>query len=436
MIRSLKLKIVSFLERITLPENVHCMVEEFFELFGRRQPLKDFSYHYKRILVIQPDLIGDVVLTSPLLRELRAHYPASWITLVVEPHTLNLVEHCPYVNEVLTYDCKKWRLYWRWKFCFSAAWLSLRHLIWRKFDLAIFPHWDIDHFYATMLAYLSGAIYRISYSERVTADKQNSNRNYNLLLTHALEEGVIRHEVEQKLFVLKSIGCEPASDHLEIWLTRNDELFAQRFLQGHQYNSTSPLIAMCLGGSHLRKHWPSDRFLEIARWLIDTYDAKILLVGNLADRQAGKLLKELGDKVIDSTGKTTIRETAALLKYCQLYVGNDTGPMHLAAAMAVPAVAISCHPLEAADSRAYSPKRFAPWKVRHKVLQPPFAFDVCATSGKLENGLSFCDYCISDRAHCILGVTVEAVKAAVVDILSLSDQRVDKSFAAIGIKAH
>ncbi len=257
---SLKLRIVDFLERLTLPENIYAMMEDFFELFGRRKPLKDFSYYYKRILLIQPDLIGDVVLTSPLLRELRSHYPGSWITLVVEPHTFNLVEHCPYVNEILTYNCKKWRLYWRWKFFLSAAWLSFRHLIWRKFDLAIFPHWDIDHFYGTMLAYLSGAIYRISYSEAVTADKRSSNRNYNLLLTHALEESTIRHEVEQKLFILKSLDCEPGSAHLELWLTREDELFAKRFLSTHQLKQSSPLIAMCLGGSHPRKLWPADRF--------------------------------------------------------------------------------------------------------------------------------------------------------------------------------
>ena len=433
MISSLKLKIVGFLERLTLPENIYAMAEEVFELYGRRKPLKDFSYHHKRILVIQPDLIGDVVLTSPFLRELRANYPGSWITLVVEPHTLNLVEHCPYVNEVLTYDCKKWRLYWRWKFCLSAAWLSLRHLIWRKFDLVIFPHWEIDHFYATMLAYLSGAIYRISYSEKVTVDKQNSNRNYNLLLTHALEEGVVRHEVEQKLFILKSLGCELSSDHLEIWLTRDDELFAERFLQTHRYRQTSPLIAMCLGGSHPRKRWSSDRFLEIARWLIDTCNAQILLVGDLSDRQSGRLFKELGNNLIDSTGKATIRETAALLKHCQLYIGNDTGPMHLAAAMKVPVVAISCHPIQAAASRAYSPKRFSPWKVHHKILQPALASDVCASSGQLENGLSFCDYCISDRAHCILGVAVDDVKVAVTEVFILSDQSTREKSDFVGV---
>ncbi len=103
-------------------------------------------------------------------------------------------------------------------------------------------------------------------------------------------------------------------------------------------------------------------------------------------------------------------KTAALLKHCQLYVGNDTGPMHLAAAIELPIIAISCHPFGAAPSRSYSPKRFAPWKVQHRVLQPPIALDVCASSGKSENGCHFVTIAFRIEPHCILGVTVEAVQ--------------------------
>jgi ADP-heptose:LPS heptosyltransferase len=416
--RALKLKTVDLLERLALPEQVFAMAEDLFQLLGRRKPLADFPYYYKRILVIEPDLIGDVVLTSALLRELRSIYPASWITLVVEPHVFNLVEHCPHVNEVLTYDCKNWQLYWRWKFCLSAAWLSLRHLFRRKFDLAIFPHWDVDHYYGTMLAYLSGAIYRIGFSEGVNSQKHIDNRNYNMLLSHALEETEIIHEVERKLSIIRALGCLPASRALEVWLSRDDEAFAQRFLQARRQKKGALLVAICLGGSQARKLWPVERFQQVAQWLIDTMDAEILVIGSLVDQRAGRQLKAaLGKRVINSSGLTTIRQAAALLKNCHLYLGNDTGPMHLAAALKLPVVAVSCHPQEAAACRAYSPGRFGPWGVPHRVLQPPQAFDKCANSGTAEDGLTFCDYCISNKAHCILGVTVEAVKEALSEIL-------------------
>ncbi len=79
---------------------------------------------------------------------------------------------------------------------------------------------------------------------------------------------------------------------------------------------------MCLGGSHPRKQWPADRFLEIARWLIDTYDAQILLVGSAVDRNYSKLFKELGDRVIDSTGKTTLRENSCFTKTLSIICGQ------------------------------------------------------------------------------------------------------------------
>lgn len=416
----LKLKIVDLLERLVLPENVYAVFEDFFDLFKRRKPSDELSYHHKRILVIQPDLIGDVVLTSPFLRELRLNYPSSWITLVVEPTVLNLVEHCPHVNEILKYDCKNWKLYWRWKFFLSAMRLSLKHLIWRKFDLALFPHWDVDHYYATMLAYLSGATYRIGFSESANAEKRLVNRNYNLLLTHALEERFVKHEVDQKLLILEAVGVKPKDKHLELWLTNDDELFARKFLQQGRSSSYS-LIAMCLGGSKPIKQWPLERFYEIAKWLMDAYDVEILLVGGKSNQEQSNRLKTmLGKNVIDSTGRTTLRQAAALLKYCWLYIGNDTGPMHLAAAARVPVIEISCHPINASPFRAYSPKRFGPWDVPHRVLQPAAAFDICALSGRVDESISqpFCDCCISDKPHCILGVSVEMVKAAVGDLMS------------------
>jgi heptosyltransferase-2 len=416
-----KLKILECLEHLTSPEVVFGAAEGLFKLLGRRRPNSELLKHCNRILVVQPDLIGDVVLTSPLLRELRSLYPESWITLVVEPQVLNLMEHCPYLNEVLTYDCKKWRSKEHWTYFLSAVGLSCRHLIWRKFDIAIFPHWDCDRYYGTMAAYLSGAIYRISYSETVNREKRVANRNYDLLLTHALEESEVRHEVRQKLCILRTFNYVPTSEALEVWLTQDDEAFASQFLQSHRQRVGAPLIAMCTGASFPSKMWPIDRFLQVAWWLVTTHDAEILLVGGPSDRQDGEQLKSrLGHRLINSAGLTTIRQAAALLKRCQLYVGNDTGPMHLAAAVGLPVVAISCHPLDAASQKPYSPKRFGPWGVRHRVLQPPVALDRCATSGKADDGSDFPDVCIAVRPHCILGVGADDVKEAIAEVFHVT----------------
>jgi ADP-heptose:LPS heptosyltransferase len=405
--------IVEWLEQNTLPERVHALLEPIFVACMRRNSDQSGISKARKILVVQPDLIGDLLLLSPFLRELRRFFPQSWISLVVEPNAFNLVEHCPYVDEIFLYDCKNWSLYWRWKFFVTGALLSVRHLLSRNFDLAIFPHWEIDHYYGTMLAYLSGAKYRISYSESTTAEKRLVNKNYNLLLTHALEDSTVRHEVEQSLSILRALGLKPESGQLEVWLTEEDKQFSTRLLS--ETNAfEKPLIAVCVGGSHRRKRWPVERYLEVCRYLVSEYGANLLLVGSASDSAAAsQIAKELRSAVIDVCGKTTLRQTAALLQNCRLYVGNDTAPMHMSAALSVPVLAVSCHPVDGSTERSYSPVRFGPWQVDSIVLQPAVAARSCLQPDPDRDGQLICDYCIDSEAHCILGVQVPDVIEAV-----------------------
>ena len=110
--------------------------------------------------------------------------------------------------------------------------------------------------------------------------------------------------------------------------------------------------------------------------------------------------------IINVVGKATLRQTGAFLKRCHLYVGNDAGPMHLAVAAGVPVIEISCHPLDGSQWHPNSPKRFGPWGVLHRVLQPLNALVPCSEG------------CIADRAHCILDISVEQVKQAISSLLS------------------
>ena len=110
--------------------------------------------------------------------------------------------------------------------------------------------------------------------------------------------------------------------------------------------------------------------------------------------------KSLGGAAVDVTGRTTLRQTAALLKKCDLYVGNDTGSMHLAAAAGIPVVEISCFPMDGPVWHWNSPRRFAPWGVPHRILQPkgnaPCCLRWCGLRGQLLRRLGFSE----DGARC------------------------------------
>jgi heptosyltransferase-2 len=203
------------------------------------------------------------------------------------------------------------------------------------------------------------------------------------------------HEVTRDLNVLRSIGGKVAEDHLELW-TDEDDLQRISFLLPRE--NSNPLIAICPSGRYAQKRWPIARFASvIQRMLVSRPNARFILIGGQSDRAlVAPLLNRFGDRLIDLTGILTLRQTAAALKRCDLYIGCDTGPMHMAAAAGAGVVEISCHPLEGDPSAEYSPLRFGPWKTRKVVLQPHIVAPCTFT-------------CTATEAHCILGVSVDDV---------------------------
>jgi len=282
-----------------------------------------------RILIIRLDAIGDMVLMSPFLRELRGLYPGAHITLLVQPQVFNLVEMCPYIDEV--------------RVDLSLVWL------WRqRWDLAISPRFDVDHFGASRILLLSFARRQVRWR-----DVRRFNQP-------------AKHEVERNLEVLTWLGARPHDTALGVWRGSKDEQAAQRLLS----EAGKPLVALVPGASHPAKQWPLEKFIEVAQWLA-ARNFTVVVLGAWNERPLVTVLAEkLGGQAIDLTGATTLREAGAVLARCQIYVGNDTGLMHLAAAEGVPVVMISRHP-QGMDARfRSSPERFGPWGGPKQVVQP------------------------------------------------------------------
>lgn len=401
MLNSIKTIHRRLLNYLTSPQIALFLGEPFFRLMGLRKREKMLRLSdLRHILVVRLDEIGDVVLTTPFLRELRRNLPDAWITLIVKPDVYNMVDICPYVNEVLTYNCEcrgrlsQLRLHGR------AIGLAWKHLWRRHFDLAIVPRWDVDYYHATFLAYFSGATWRLGYSERVIGHKRVLNNGFDYLFTHLLDDSFLKHEVERSLDVISFLGGTIRDYRLELWMSKEDEAFADAALQESHNNVL--LIAFGIGARQQKRVWPLRNFIELGDWLKKQYNALIVIVGGPAEKSFGcELQQQLGDTIINIAGQTTLRQTVAMLKRCNLYIGNDAGPMHMAVAAKIPVIEISCHPFNGPLSHPNSPLRFRPWGVPHVVLQPEQAIKPCI------------DACNSTRAHCILDITVERVKEAV-----------------------
>jgi len=412
------------LDRLASPQVFVPCFEALFHLLGRRKGNQTDLRNpdVKSILVVKLDRIGDVILALPFLRELRRLFPAARISLVTDKRVSNLLEISPYINEVFSLECKNWlpsSPSRRWKDWLTAFVLAATKLWRHRFDLAITLSWDTDNHYAGAIAYLSGAPMRLGYSEQTHDVKKIANANYDLLYTHVLNEPACKHEVEHNLHIITALGGTPTADTLEIQIDKSDEVFAANFLSRlPQENNDGPLVAVCPSAAVPYKVWPMTRFTELVQWMIDRYGARILIVGSTEDGAvAQQLNSSLTGHVLNSAGLTTLRQCAALLKNCDLYLGNDTGPMHIAAAFNVPVVGISAHPADGEKYVGISPLRFGPWKTKAHIVQPPLAQDNCAHTGRNSNGSTYPKWCASSEAHCILQVTVEDARKAVQSML-------------------
>ena len=394
------------------PAELALLAEPLFDLGGRRGYGDRIDLErVQNVLIVRLDEIGDMVLTAPLLRHVRQPMPKAWITLVTRPAVSNLVARCPYIDELLTFDAGSPGLARGPRLMRRALKFARANLRYRNYDLAILPRFDADFSAATFVAYFSGAPWRIGFSEHATEDKQRANRGHDRLLTHIVDADGTQHEAERSIQLARHLGSRSDDSHLELWLDSADQAVADSVLAPCNGRRTGPFVALGPGAAHRQRRWPVERFVELGRWLISQHDAQLVIVGGPDDSDVAHALQSgLGDThTVNAAGRTTLRQTAALLARCDVYIGNDSGPMHIAAGAQTDVIELSCYPIGSADDHARSPKRFGPWGVSSRVLQPQAATAPCQ------------EICLADEAHCILGIGVEQVCQAVDALVAQRD---------------
>ncbi len=363
----------------------------------------------RSILLTRVDGLGDLVLFSAFIREIRGRWPKAHITMVVDKRFLSLFEACPYADEVIGFN-EEGSKYARLILGPLRAFTLARSRLWaRNFDLAINPRWDVDSRHAALIGYLSLAKHHFGFSERINARKRMLNRGLDHFYSHliASEEGT-KHEAERNGEVLRSLRIPAdSSRNIELWLTEADRNYAAKVMAENGITSATTLVCLGIGAKESKRRWPVDRFASVAAQLRKTLNARFLVIGDSEDaRNAQQMRSVLGSALINQAGSCSVRQSSALLAYCGAYLGNDSGPMHLAAAMGVPVVEISCHPLTASDDHVNSPLRYAPLTHPLRILRP-------------EKGRDFCmNDCSSLTPHCILNVATDQVEEAIYNLLT------------------
>jgi heptosyltransferase-2 len=335
-------------------------------IFGPRAAAT--TSHPERLLVVKLDRIGDFVMVTPFLRELRRNFPEAWITLVVTELVLPLARTCPHVNEVFALSRPGLGLAGIWRQWRERAALAWRQLLPLRPTLAILPRWDVDLYEAYALLALSGAARRVGYATAVSSVKARQNRGADRLLHLAVTESAGRHEVEKNLDLLRALGLRVESDREELWPGPGGEALVTRLLPGRERHF---LVALCPLSAEAVKDWPLARFLEVVRRFSDRPGVTfLLLVGPeyaaLATDPAVQALPNL----VPLAGRLSLDETAQLLQRCGLVLTVDTGLMHIASALERPLVLVSGLAENQDASNHYSPDRFGPWRADCTLVAP------------------------------------------------------------------
>lgn len=266
-----------------------------------------------RILISRMKYIGDVVLTTPIIHAVREKYSHAYIAYLGDKKAVSLLEHNPYLDEIIPYDFDRPSLIEQLR--------VIRLLQAKKFDVFI----DLfSNPRSALIARLSGAAMRIG----------KEVRGRGSLYTHRIrDDGTLKPAIDFHYQYLQPLGIEPSYRRVEIFLTEEEKQEAHTYLKSQGVDETRPLVAVHPGATWPNKMWFKENFARLI-YLMKTYlYAEVLLSPGPEDRN---LVDTIAQECLVAVHKLPVfplRQLAAVLSCCQVFVTNDCGPMHIAAAV-------------------------------------------------------------------------------------------------------
>ena len=329
-------------------------------------------------------------MCEPALSQVRTLFPEAEITLLVKPGIADLLAQHPAVNRTLVYDDRGRHagLVGKW----TLAGVLRRH----RFDLAILFQ---NAFEAALISFLAGIPRRFGYA----------TDGRTLLLTDPVTvppRTAQRHQVEYYWDLLKPLGGHGPAPAPRLFVTPDESVLIAGRLADAGIGPSDLVIGVNPGSTYGHaKRWLPDRYAEVVNRVVKDAQSRsgarvgVVILGAKGEEPLGKTIADqIKTRTVVCSGQTTVRELMALVKRCQLFLTNDTGPMHVAAAFQVPLVAV----FGPTDWQTTSP-----FGVDAKLVRQPVSCAPCLLRE-----------CPIDH-RCMTGVTVEQVYAAAVHHLPL-----------------
>jgi ADP-heptose:LPS heptosyltransferase len=332
------------------------------------------------VLIVRLRSIGDVVLTLPALQALHEWRPDLRIHMLVEPLSAPLVEGHPAISEIIV---------------LRKFWDAARQLRQQHFAIAFNMHGGPT---SAFLTRLSAAPVRVCWAQRQFSSFYNVQVPIHFPVAGRIEMHTAEHRLQQLLYT----GLpEKPLDAAKVYVAANAAERVRQNLAEKGIGRDRPYAVMRLGASQPNKRWPIERFAAIAKWLREAHGvATVVNLGPGDEPIASEVRQHFGSHVI--LDSLDLRELVALLAGSCLFVGNDTGPTHIAAALRKKCVVI----FGASDSKVWSP-----WKTESRLVQNLFPCRQCLR-GECES---------LGASQCIFYVTIDQVREACEGLLTARD---------------
>jgi heptosyltransferase I len=308
------------------------------------------SHDFRRILLVKPSALGDVVHTIPLLAKLRLRFPRAQIDWFITPENAELVRRHPALSGVVLFDRKKLA-------GIGRNWSATRELVRllarlrrTRYELVIDVHGQMR---SALVTLATGAPVRIGFDRPVRRSRTPSEHHelHNvpqrgwagaregswIAYSHRIPIPTLDIHAIDRLFWLTSIlGLDDAPADSRIYLAAETEMDTDRLLQQHLLQQFGALIP---GTMWETKHWDPERFAEVGLWLKQR-GFGVVLLGTRRDQTRSHTIAKMCPGAIDFSGQTNPAQLAAILKRAAICVTNDSGSMHLAVALERPVVSV------------------------------------------------------------------------------------------------
>jgi lipopolysaccharide heptosyltransferase I len=308
------------------------------------------SQDFRRILLVKPSALGDVVHTIPLLPKLRVRFPRAQIDWFITPENAELVRHHPALSGVVLFDRRKLAGIGRsWNA--TADLLGLLGRLRRtRYELVIDVHGQMR---SALVTLATGASVRVGFDRPVRRSRTQSELHelHNvpqrgwagaregswMAYSHRIPIPTLDiHAIDRLFWLTPILGLDDGPADLRIYLSAQTEMDAERLLEQHLLQQFGALVP---GTIWETKHWDPERFAEVGMWL-KRRGFGVVLLGTRRDRSRCQAIAKICPGALDLSGQTTPGQLAAILKRAAICITSDSGSMHLAVALERPVVSV------------------------------------------------------------------------------------------------